>query len=94
LTPRLQAFQGIVCYRRFVTSKASAVRKEPIRISPYLYRALNFDVFWLENGMPEAMWVLKVEQFGPFIVTMDTQVRSRYGELRESAENIITSMPN
>lgn len=50
--------------------------------------------FWLENGMPEAIWVLKVKQFGPFIVTMDCYGHSRYGELRESAERIITTMQN
>jgi fumarate hydratase subunit beta len=42
--------------------------------------------------MPEAMWILKVEQFGPFIVTMDTQGHSRYDELRESAEHIIATL--
>lgn len=50
------------------------------------------DAFWLENGMPEAMWVLKVKQFGPFIVTMDSQGHSRYDELRESADHIIATM--
>lgn len=31
------------------------------------------DVFWLEElGMPECLWVLRVENFGPMIVTIDT----------------------
>ena len=31
------------------------------------------DVFWLEEfGMPECLWVYKVEDFGPMIVTIDT----------------------
>lgn len=31
------------------------------------------DVFWLEElGMPECLWVYKVENFGPMIVTIDT----------------------
>lgn len=42
-------------------------------------------VYWLDNGMPEAMWVLEVERFGPFIVTMDAQGNSRYDEVKETA---------
>ena len=31
-------------------------------------------VYWLEElGMPEAMWVLEVENLGPLIVTIDTR---------------------
>jgi len=31
------------------------------------------DVFWLEElGMPECLWVYKVENFGPMIITIDT----------------------
>ena len=31
------------------------------------------DVFWLEDlGMPECLWVYKVEKFGPLTVTIDT----------------------
>ena len=47
------------------------------------------DVHWLEKGMPEAMWVLDVEKFGPFIVTMDSRNNSRYDDIKQSAQNII-----
>ena len=31
------------------------------------------DVFWLDElGMPECLWVYKVENFGPMIITIDT----------------------
>jgi len=30
------------------------------------------DVFWLDLGMPEAMWVLEVENFGPLLVAIDS----------------------
>ncbi len=31
------------------------------------------DVFWLDElGMPECLWVYKVDKFGPMIVTIDT----------------------
>ncbi|MCE4611806.1 MAG: FumA C-terminus/TtdB family hydratase beta subunit [Desulfurococcales archaeon] len=31
------------------------------------------DVHWLDLGVPEALWVLEVEDFGPLIVTMDSR---------------------
>ena len=30
-------------------------------------------VEWLDLGMPEAMWVMRVKDFGPLIVSIDTQ---------------------
>jgi fumarate hydratase subunit beta len=30
------------------------------------------DVVWLDLGMPEAMWVLEVEEFGPLVVAIDS----------------------
>lgn len=35
-------------------------------------------VDWLDLGMPEAMWNLKVENFGPLIVAMDSKGNSLY----------------
>jgi fumarate hydratase subunit beta/L(+)-tartrate dehydratase beta subunit len=46
-------------------------------------------VHWLENGMPEAMWTLDVERFGPFIVTMDAKGNSRYEDVKEAARQKI-----
>ncbi|MFQ6085637.1 MAG: FumA C-terminus/TtdB family hydratase beta subunit [Candidatus Bathyarchaeia archaeon] len=31
------------------------------------------DVFWLDLGMPEAMWILEVQRFGPCIVAIDSK---------------------
>lgn len=45
-------------------------------------------VYWLENGMPEAMWVLEAQSFGPFIVTMDCKGNSRYDEVKKHAREI------
>jgi tartrate/fumarate subfamily iron-sulfur-dependent hydro-lyase beta chain len=33
-------------------------------------------VHWLELGMPEALWVIEVNKFGPLIVTIDTNGNS------------------
>lgn len=50
------------------------------------------NVYWLENGMPEAMWVLDVQRFGPFVVTMDAHGNSRYDEIKASATKAIADM--
>ncbi|MFW0765522.1 FumA C-terminus/TtdB family hydratase beta subunit [Trabulsiella odontotermitis] len=47
------------------------------------------NVYWLENGMPEAMWVMTVEQFGPFVVTMDCKGNSRYECIKKRAREIM-----
>ena len=46
-------------------------------------------VHWLENGMPEAMWVLEVQNFGPFIVAMDAHGNSIYNNIAKKAEKAI-----
>ena len=36
-------------------------------------------VYWLEElGMPEAVWIFKVEEFGPLVVAMDSYGDSIY----------------
>lgn len=44
------------------------------------------DVFWLDLGVPEALWVLQAEKFGPLVVGMDSHGTSVYKDLREKAE--------
>jgi tartrate/fumarate subfamily iron-sulfur-dependent hydro-lyase beta chain len=40
------------------------------------------DVHWLEElGMPEAIWVMEVERFGPLVVAMDAHGGSLYRDL-------------
>ena len=36
------------------------------------------DVFWKDLGLPEALWVLEVEEFGPLTVSVDTSGRDLY----------------
>ncbi len=38
------------------------------------------DVYWLELGIPEALWVLEVENMGPLIVTIDSKGRNLFEE--------------
>jgi tartrate/fumarate subfamily iron-sulfur-dependent hydro-lyase beta chain len=55
------------------------------------------DVYWLEElGIPEAVWVFEVENFGPLVVTIDTKGRNFYQERKEvvmkKAEEIIEEL--
>lgn len=47
------------------------------------------DVTWFEMGMPEALWDLEAEEFGPLVVGMDSHGRSIYKELREKAFTLL-----
>lgn len=38
--------------------------------------------YWLEFGMPDAVWEFEVEEFGPLSVEIDCRGRSSYEELR------------
>jgi len=47
------------------------------------------DVFWLDElGMPEALWVLEVENFGPLTVTIDAHGRNLTEEVKQKAREI------
>ncbi len=43
------------------------------------------DVHWLDLGMPEAVWVLEVENFGPLVVGVDAKGRDLYEEVHALA---------
>ena len=44
-------------------------------------------VYWLEElGIPEAVWILKVERFGPLLVTMDSAGGNLYRDLHGTME--------
>lgn len=43
-------------------------------------------VHWLDLGMPEAVWVLRVKEFGPLIVGIDAKGKDIFAEVREKAQ--------
>jgi fumarate hydratase subunit beta len=49
-------------------------------------------VHWLDLGMPEAVWVLRVEEFGPLIVGIDTKGNDIYQEVRERSEKVLKKL--
>ena len=55
------------------------------------------DVFWLDElGMPECLWVYKVENFGPMIITIDTHGANLTADVgakvRENRDKIMEEM--
>ncbi|NMA02522.1 MAG: fumarate hydratase [Clostridia bacterium] len=43
------------------------------------------NVYWLELGVPEAMWLLKTPKFGPLVVAMDSHGSSIYQNIKKEA---------
>jgi len=43
-------------------------------------------VEWFDLGMPEALWILDVEEFGPLIVAIDTHGNNLFEEVKEKVE--------
>ena len=44
-------------------------------------------VEWSDLGMPEAMWILEVEDFGPLTVAIDTHGNNLFETIQTKAEN-------
>jgi fumarate hydratase subunit beta len=44
-------------------------------------------VEWSDLGMPEAIWILEVEDFGPVTVAIDTQGNNLYETIQTKVEN-------
>jgi L(+)-tartrate dehydratase beta subunit len=56
------------------------------------------DVLWKDElGLAQAVWVLEVEHFGPFLVECDVQGRSLFGlantEVNETFEKLYEGLP-
>lgn len=43
-------------------------------------------VHWYDLGMPEAVWVLEVEEFGPLVVGIDSHGKSLYEDVQKQVE--------
>lgn len=49
-------------------------------------------VNWLDLGVPEAIWVLEVKEWGPLIVAMDSHGKSIFKEVKEKALTRVTEI--
>lgn len=41
------------------------------------------DAEWLDLGMPEAFWVMEVKEFGPLIISIDTEGNNLFENNKE-----------
>lgn len=41
------------------------------------------DVYWLDLGIPEALWVIEVDKFGPLMVTIDSHGNNFYDSINK-----------
>lgn len=45
------------------------------------------NVYWLDLGVPEAIWELEVEKFGPLVVAMDSKGANLYEDIRKKVSS-------
>jgi len=51
------------------------------------------EVYWLEElGMPEAVWIFEVENFGPLVITMDSHGNSLHRDVRNRVMDRLKGM--
>ena len=58
------------------TGGAAVIAAEHIKV---------INVEWLDLGIPDAVWILEAEDFGPVIIGMDSYGRSLYEETKDKA---------
>ena len=49
-------------------------------------------VEWLDLGVPEAVWVLEVENFGPLVVGMDSKGNSLYADVKKKVSKNLSGL--
>jgi fumarate hydratase subunit beta len=66
-----KALQKYICVYTSYTGGAGALAADKVKNVP--------GVYWLEElGMPEAVWIFDVEEFGPLVVSMDSHGKTLY----------------
>jgi tartrate/fumarate subfamily iron-sulfur-dependent hydro-lyase beta chain len=66
-----KALQKYTCVYTSYTGGAGALAAEKVEEVE--------DIFWLDElGMPEAVWIMRVKDFGPLVVAMDSHGESIY----------------
>lgn len=45
------------------------------------------NVYWLDLGVPEAIWELEVDKFGPLVVAMDSKGANLYEDIKKKVSS-------
>lgn len=72
-TGTLKAMEGYGCVYLAITGGAALLAANAVTKVETVY--------WLDLGMPEAMWVFCVKDFGPLVVAMDAKGESIYANI-------------
>jgi fumarate hydratase subunit beta len=43
-------------------------------------------VEWFDLGVPEAMWIFEVEEFGPLVVAIDSHGNNLFADVQKTVE--------
>ena len=71
-----KALQKYTCVYTSYTGGAGALAADKVEEVPAVY--------WLDKlGMPEAVWIFKVKEFGPLVVAIDSNAESIYRKIRK-----------
>ncbi|MEE9151959.1 MAG: FumA C-terminus/TtdB family hydratase beta subunit [Thermoplasmata archaeon] len=80
--PTLDAMKRFGCVYLAITGGAALLAAKGIKRVK--------EVHWLDLGMPEALWVLESEDFGPLIVAMDAHGNSLYEKVENDTKKNVT----
>ena len=71
-----KALQKYICVYTSYTGGAGALAADKVEKVE--------DVYWLDKlGMPEAVWIFRVKEFGPLVVAMDSHGDSIYRSIKK-----------
>ena len=71
-----KALQKYICVYASYTGGAGALAADKVEDVPAVY--------WFDElGMPEAVWIFEVKEFGPLVVSMDSHGGSIYRDLKK-----------
>lgn len=79
--PTVEAMRDHACAYLALTGGAAALAARGIK------RVMGVE--WMDLGMPEALWILEADGFGPLTVAIDAHGNSMYGDVEEAVRGNI-----
>lgn len=80
----VEAMRRFGCVYLAITGGAAALAAQGVK------RVIS--VHWLDLGVPEALWVLEVEEFGPLTVAIDAHGNSLYERVEEETRSRLSEI--
>jgi len=80
----VEAMRRFGCVYLAITGGAAALAAQGVK------RVVS--VHWLDLGVPEALWVLEVEEFGPLTVAIDAHGNSLYERVEEETRSRLSEI--